>query len=155
MPSHTPKLIVSIWRKLWCLFTGKKSTSSLMFFWKYCKEMQTYFGYFGHVWLSLLKMIVSTCRKHQCLSACPKQTLWFTYFLRYGAIHKVCAQIGGGGNHDEIVQVHTEGVGFKLRECIHISTVYVPFLKIFLIKKQKNIKIIKVMQILLTLHLNS
>ena len=35
---------------------------------------ETYFGYFGHAWLHSPKMIVSTCRRLQCLSACKKQT---------------------------------------------------------------------------------
>ena len=47
-----PKVILSTCRKLSCLFAGKKSTSPALFFWRYCKDMQTsYFGYFGHAWL--------------------------------------------------------------------------------------------------------
>ena len=46
--------------------------------------MQTsYFGYFGHAWLRSPKMIVTTFRKLQCLSACQKQTSLFASFLRY------------------------------------------------------------------------
>ena len=55
-----------------------------MLFWRYCKDMQTlYFGYFGHAWLDTPKIIVSTCTRLQCLSACHKYTLLFTSFLRY------------------------------------------------------------------------
>ena len=42
------KVIISSCRKLLCLPTGKKSTSSPMLLWRYCKDRQTYFGYFGH-----------------------------------------------------------------------------------------------------------
>ena len=31
------------------------------------------FGYYGHAWLYTLKMIVSTCRRLQCLSACQNK----------------------------------------------------------------------------------
>ena len=62
----------------------KKSASSAMFFWRYCKDMQTsYSGFFGHAWLRTPKMIISTCRKRQCLSACQKYTSSLTSFLRY------------------------------------------------------------------------
>ena len=45
----TLKVILSTCRKLLCLSAGKKSTSSPMLFWIYCKDMQTtYFGYFQH-----------------------------------------------------------------------------------------------------------
>ena len=66
------KGILSSCRKLLCLSAGKKSTSPTMLFWRYCKDMQTYFGYFGYAWLPTTKMIVSTCRRLQCLSACQK-----------------------------------------------------------------------------------
>ena len=46
----TPKVIPSIYRKLSCLFAGKKSASSPHFFWRHCEDMQTYFGHFGHAW---------------------------------------------------------------------------------------------------------
>ena len=53
-------------------------------FWRYCKDMQSsYFGYFGQAWLDTPKMIVSTYRKLQCLSAYQKQTSSFTFFLIY------------------------------------------------------------------------
>ena len=55
-----------------------------MLFWRYCKDIRTsYFGYFGHAWLHTPKMIVSTCRRFRCLSACQKYTSSFTSFLRY------------------------------------------------------------------------
>ena len=47
----TPKVTLSICRKLLCLSAGRRST--------YCKDMQTsYFGYFGHARLWKPKMIV-------------------------------------------------------------------------------------------------
>ena len=48
----------------------KKSASSIMLFWRYCKDMQTYFRYFRHSWSHTAKMIVLTCRILQCLSSC-------------------------------------------------------------------------------------
>ena len=35
----------------------KKATSSPMFYWRYYKDMQTHFGYFGQAWLCKPKMI--------------------------------------------------------------------------------------------------
>ena len=54
-----------------------------MLFWRYWKDMQTYFGYFRYAWLHAPKIIVSTCRGLWCLSSCQKCTSWFTSFLRY------------------------------------------------------------------------
>ena len=79
-----PKVILSICRKFWYLFLGKKLTSFPTFFGGYCKDMPiSYFGYFGHVWLRTSKMMVSTCRQLRCLSACLKWTSLFAFFLRY------------------------------------------------------------------------
>ena len=59
-------------------------TSSVLFFFRYCKDTQTsYFGYSGHVWLRTSKLVPSTCRKLQWLSVCQKSTSSFTSFLRY------------------------------------------------------------------------
>ena len=55
----TSKLMLSAIRNLSCLSASKKSTSSLTFFERYCKDMQTSsFGYFGHAWLRTSKVIV-------------------------------------------------------------------------------------------------
>ena len=67
---------------LW-LSAGKNSTSSPMLFWKYCKNMQIYFGYFEHTWLHSSKIIVPNCRRLQWLFACKIQTSSFTTSLRY------------------------------------------------------------------------
>ena len=37
--AHTPKMVVSIWRNLWCLSSGKKSTSSFTFCLRYCIDI--------------------------------------------------------------------------------------------------------------------
>ena len=51
---------------------------------------------------------------------------------------KVCAQVGGGESHDKRVRVCTgEEEWVKPGEYICILAVYFPFLKIFLIKKEK------------------
>ena len=63
---------------------AKKSTSSHTFFWRYCKEIHnSYFGYFRHAKLRTPKMILSTSRKLQVLSAYQKYTSSFASFLRY------------------------------------------------------------------------
>ena len=81
---NKPKVILSTCRKASCLFPGKKSTSSPMLYWRYCKDMQTsYFGYFGHAWLHTPKTIKSTCTSLWCVSVCKKQTSSLTSFLRY------------------------------------------------------------------------
>ena len=49
-------------------------------FWRYCKDMQTYFGYFRYAWLHSPKMIVPACRSMQ------KINLSFTSFLRFYSI---------------------------------------------------------------------
>ena len=71
-------------QKTFVFVCRQKSISFPMLFWRYCKVMQTsYFGYFGHAWLHTPKIIVSTCRRLRCLSACQKHTSSFTSFLRY------------------------------------------------------------------------
>ena len=54
---------------------------------QYCsntKILQTcYFGYFGHDQPCPPKLIILTCRKVWCLSACQKSTLSPPSFLRY------------------------------------------------------------------------
>ena len=126
------KIIVSSCSKLSCLSRSKKSTSSLTFFLRYCKEIATLLliatwtclatftqnnsinlkkpltficgqknqlypsrfpwdiaktlwvccsGYFAHVWLRTLKVILSTCRKFSCLSARKKSTSSLNAFL--------------------------------------------------------------------------
>ena len=37
--AHTPKMIVSIWRNLWCLSSGKKSTSSFTYCLRDCIDI--------------------------------------------------------------------------------------------------------------------
>ena len=64
-------MILSPCRKLSYLSSGKRATSSSMFFWRYYKDMQTsYFGFLGHAWLRTLKMIMPTCRNFCCFSLC-------------------------------------------------------------------------------------
>ena len=76
-------MIASTWRNLWCLSAGKKSTLSFTFSLRYSKDLQTsYFGYFGHAWLSTRNLIVSTSGKFWCF-ACQKWTSTFSSFLRY------------------------------------------------------------------------
>lgn len=51
--------------------------------WHIAKILQTwYFGYFGQDWPCPPKLIVSTCRKIWCLSACIKSSSTLPSFLR-------------------------------------------------------------------------
>ena len=68
-------------RKILCLSAAKKSTRSPMLLWRYCKDMQTYSGYFRHAWLHSPKMIVLTCRRPRCLSTW-KNKLIIHFFLK-------------------------------------------------------------------------
>ena len=68
----SPKVILPSYRKHLCLSVGKTSTSSPILLWGYCKNIQIYFGYFGHARSHALKMIVSPWQRLQCLSACKK-----------------------------------------------------------------------------------
>ena len=54
-----------------------------MLFWRYCKDMQIYFGYSGHAWLHTPKMIVSACRRLQCLTAFNFITHFFLEILHF------------------------------------------------------------------------
>ena len=55
------------------------------------------------------------------------------------SIHKVYMQVGRVGNHDESIKVRAGGRGgFKTIKYVSILTVYFPFLKIFLKKKERK-----------------
>ena len=58
---------INLW-KTFVFICRQKINFIPMLFWRYCKDMQTsYFWCFGHAWLHMLKMIVSTCRR-LCMS---------------------------------------------------------------------------------------
>ena len=82
LATHTQSDTV-ILQKTFVFICRQKSTSSPMLLWRYCIDMQTYFGYFGHAQLHSPKMVVSPRRRLRCLSACKKQTSSFSSFLRY------------------------------------------------------------------------
>ena len=89
-------MIVSSCIKLSYLSEGTRATSFPMFFWQYCKDMETsYFGLFGHVWIFTPKMVVSTCRKFQCFSKWQKYTP-FTSSLRYYILKNPAARLENG-----------------------------------------------------------
>ena len=71
-------------QKTFVFICRQKINFTTMLFWRYCKDIQTsYYGYFEHTWLHTPKMIVSTCRRLWCLSACQKYTSSIVFFLRY------------------------------------------------------------------------
>ena len=78
------KVLKSTCRKLWCLSTYKKSTSSLTYFLRYCKNIANLL--FWELWECLtipVKIITSICSKLSCLSARKKSTSSLTSLLRY------------------------------------------------------------------------
>ena len=71
-------------QKTFAFICRKKINFTAMLFWRYCKDNADFLlWYFEHTWLHTPKMIVSTCRRLRCLSACQKYTSSFTSFLRY------------------------------------------------------------------------
>ena len=69
---HTQSCTINLY-KTFVFICRQKINLSHTFFWRYCKDMQSYyFGYVGHASLRTPKMIVSTCRKLLYLLACQK-----------------------------------------------------------------------------------
>ena len=66
------KMIVSICRKFPCSYRCNKSTSSLTFFLRYCKEIENLLFWVIWACLATPKMIVSIWRNLWCLSARKK-----------------------------------------------------------------------------------
>ena len=77
------KIIVSICRKLSCLYACHKSTSSLTFFLRYCKEKANLLFWVIWVCLATPKVIGSIWRNLWCLSTSKKPTSFFLFSLRY------------------------------------------------------------------------
>ena len=87
LATHTPKMIVFIWRILWCLSASKKWTSSPTFFWRYCKDMQTcYSTYFGQAWLRTGKFNAYLHVKFKLQNSLLS---WDINFARYGIGGKI------------------------------------------------------------------
>ena len=87
LATHTPKMIVFIWRILWCLSASKKWTSSPTFFWRYCKDMQTcYSAYFGQAWLRTRKF---NAYLHVKFKLHNSLLSWDINFARYGIGGKI------------------------------------------------------------------
>ena len=97
-------MILSTCRKPLCSFAGKKSTSSPMLYWRYCKDMQTYFGYFGHICMHTPKMI-STCTRLWCLSVCKKTSFIIHFFLEILHFKESCNLIGWQHRELEFCQI--------------------------------------------------
>ena len=76
----TPKLIVSIWRNLWCSFHFPWHIANMLQIW--------YSGYFGQAWLHTPKMILAPCRKLSHFYLQAKEPLHFPCFSR--DITKIC-----------------------------------------------------------------
>ena len=64
-----------------------------MLYWRYFKDMQTYFGYFGHVCMHTPKMI-STCTILWCLSVYKKTNFIIHFFLEISHFKESCNLIG-------------------------------------------------------------
>ena len=65
------------------VYVQAKNCLISLIFRRYCTDMHSYSGHFGHAWLCKPKLIVSTCRKLWHLSACQKWTSSFPSFFRY------------------------------------------------------------------------
>ena len=81
-PGHAHNDWMVLYRRIvWCLSTCKKSTSSLLSFLRYWKDIiwTCYFGYFGTAWLWPVKMP----QPLWYLSSFKKSYLSLTYFLKY------------------------------------------------------------------------
>ena len=79
-----PKVLKQTFRKLWCLSAYKKSTSSLTYFLRYCKDIANLL--FWELWECLaisINITLSICSKLSCLYACKKSTSSLNYFLRH------------------------------------------------------------------------
>ena len=71
-------------KKAFMFICRQKINFTQILFWRYCKDMQTScFEDFGYAWLHTPKVIVSTCRTRQSLSACQKINFIIPSFLRY------------------------------------------------------------------------
>ena len=80
--------MVSIWRNLWCLSAGQKSSSSLMFSLGYCTDIAKLLFWVLRVCLTTqTKVILSTCRYLFSLSVGEKTTSSSMFF---GDIAKIC-----------------------------------------------------------------
>ena len=66
--AHTPKMIVSIWRNLWCLSSGKKSTSSFTFCLRYSIDIANLL--FWVLWVCLATHTQSDTINLKKTSAC-------------------------------------------------------------------------------------
>ena len=66
-----------------CVYLQAKHRLHLPCFSGDIAKICTYLGYFGHAWLNIFKMIITTCIGFWCLPACQKQTSSFTNFLIY------------------------------------------------------------------------
>ena len=79
-----PKVLRSTCRKLWSSSACQKSTSSLTYYLRYCKDIANLL--FWELWeclITLINIIVSICSKLSCLSVYEKSTSSITSFLRY------------------------------------------------------------------------
>ena len=83
LATQTQNDSIILWKTFVFIWIQKNNFIPQVFL-RYCKDMQaSYFGYFGHVWICTLKIVISTCRKFQCFSTWQKQTSSFTFSLRY------------------------------------------------------------------------
>ena len=72
-------------------FCRQKINFIIHAFMEILQRYKTYFEYFEHAWLHSPKMIVSTCRRLQCLSAWKEQTSSFTSFVIYERVYEMIA----------------------------------------------------------------
>ena len=93
-----PKVMRQTFRKLWCLLACKKSTSSLISFLRYCKDIANLaFWEFWECLTILFKIILSICSKLSCLSVCKKINFITQFFLKILQRNSKLAILGNFG----------------------------------------------------------
>ena len=83
MSAYTPKMIVSFWRKFWCLSAVKKSFSSFMLSLGYCKDIADLLWVLGTCLATHTQSDTIKCRKLSCFSADKKSCSSSIFFWRY------------------------------------------------------------------------
>ena len=72
MPGHAHPKWYYQFVENFCVYLQVKNQFHSPYFSGDTAKISTNIGYFGHVWLYITKMIVSTFRRLRCLSACQK-----------------------------------------------------------------------------------
>ena len=92
--SAHPKWYYHLVENVFVYLQAKNQLHPPMLLWRYCKDMQSCFGYFGHAWLHLSKLIVSPHIKLRCLCVCKIIKFIIHFFLTILHVQESCNLIG-------------------------------------------------------------